>query len=249
MKNYLSYEEVATICKQINDKFMPDEESFINKIDQIFEENSEQTPQSIVEHGFVDLLAHVDSAIKEIESKANISPSCEIGCAFCCYFPIIVSRLEVKLMLEYIDMLPAERKNTVNNHLKRYFKDNKEKVDTACSLNFEENDSFKLEYIKEQLACPFLDKASNSCLVYEVRPLPCRTYLNYSNPKVCEQSYVPKEPFSYEFLQGFYFESLNEIMQEFYYEGIQLEGISYPDDAFEINYLPKLLKEQLLLEK
>jgi Fe-S-cluster containining protein len=246
MRRYLSYKEVTDTCNQINEKHMPDGTSFDHKIDKIFEDHSDQSPQLLLKNGFVDLLSLVDLEIDEIEKKANIKASCEQGCAFCCYFPIIVSGLEVKLMLEYIHTLPNDRKNTIINHLKHYFKDNKEKVDAVCSLDFEANENFKMEYIKEQLACPFLDKASNSCLVYEVRPVPCRTYLNYSDPKVCEQSYMPKEPFSYEFLQGFYFESLNEIMQEFYYEGIQLEEISYPDDAFEVDFLPKLLKNCFL---
>ncbi|MEK4166079.1 MULTISPECIES: YkgJ family cysteine cluster protein [Anoxybacillus] len=58
--------------------------------------------------------------------------------------------------------------------------------------------------MKEQLPCIFLNRETNTCFVYEVRPMPCRTYLNYCSPNVCAESYMPDEPFSYEFLYEFY---------------------------------------------
>ncbi|MGG3999666.1 hypothetical protein [Anoxybacillus kestanbolensis] len=61
-------------------------------------------------------------------------------------------------------------------------------------------------------------------------------YLNYCSPNVCAESYLPDEPFSYEFLYEFYIEALHDFIQTFVYEGEDV-GIDYPDDLFDMDYL------------
>lgn len=244
MDNRLTYEDMLKICETINIHYIPDEQLFYDTIDHILENPENESASEIILETFTALLKLIDSQIKEIETKVNIQPSCFKGCAYCCYFPIITTRLEAKLILQYIQSLPEAQKQDILGHLFNYFESNKEQLEKVCSIDFHEDPQFKFKYISEQVSCPFLDRSSNTCKVYEVRPTPCRTYLNYCHPNVCAQSLMPRETFSYEFLHEFYMTALNEVLQEFLYEDEDL-GITFPDDVFHIDYLPKLLKEEL----
>ncbi|WP_180994283.1 YkgJ family cysteine cluster protein [Bacillus sp. Marseille-P3661] len=241
---YLNHDEITAICNNINAKHIPNEHSFEQKLDELFEFNQLNSSE-FLRHSFKELLKNVDSEIKVIEEKVDISATCQIGCAHCCYFPIITTALETSLIVNEISKLPDEKKANIIEHLRHYFNVNEQKIQNLCSIDFEEHNDFKYQYIAAQLPCPLLDTTTNTCLAYEVRPIPCRTYLNYSHPNVCKDSFMPKEPFSYEFLHGYYMDSLNEILEAVIYEedlDIQLE---YPNDLFRIDYLPLLLREKL----
>ncbi|WP_243293135.1 YkgJ family cysteine cluster protein [Bacillus sp. FJAT-47783] len=185
----------------------------------------------------------MDEEIEKIEQKATIKPSCLKGCAHCCYFPIIVTRGEAKLMVEYINSLPEEQRVNIYKHLDNYFTQYKEQIQGACAIDFRDDRAFKETYIQKQLPCPFLDTKTNLCKAYEVRPIPCRTYLNYCNPTVCAENDVPKEPFSYEFLYSFYMQALNEVLQELVEE--EEFPFDYPNDFITYDYLPNLLSEYM----
>ncbi|WP_420042290.1 YkgJ family cysteine cluster protein [Bacillus cereus] len=45
--------------------------------------------------------------------------------------------------------------------------------------------ALKGEYSKNQVNCPFL--IDNSCSIYAVRPVTCRTYFAYGNPERCKK--------------------------------------------------------------
>jgi uncharacterized protein len=245
LDKHLTYEDMLKICEKINKYYLPDEQPFYEMIDHILENAENKRADEVILETFKTLLKLIDSQIKEIETKVNIRATCLKGCAYCCYFPIITTRLEAKLILQYIQRLPEEQKQDILGHLMNYFETNKERLEKVCSIDFHEDPQFKIKYISEQVSCPFLDQSSNTCKVYDVRPTPCRTYLNYCHPNVCAHSLMPRETFSYEFLHEFYMMALNEIIQEFLYEDENL-GITFPEDVFHIDYLPKLLKEELL---
>lgn len=235
-------------CNEINEKHIPAEDAFLNKIDELFE-HTDLEGYELILHSFKELLKVVDSEINNIEKKVNISPSCEKGCANCCYFPIITTKLEAKLMIGVINSMPHERKSQIVNHLHSYFPEHADTIKKLCSINFEEEADFKLQYISNQLPCPLLNVETNECIAYEIRPLPCRTYLNYCSPVVCKEEFIPKEPFSYEFLRDYYIEALNELVQTILYEDEYDYGIQYPNDLFEIDYLPNLIKSEQIMKK
>lgn len=243
LSHYLSYEDMLKICEKINEKFIPDGESFFEKVEELFNIDDPVTFQHFMVTTLKELLSVVDEEIKKIEQSVNIEPSCYKGCAYCCYFPIIVTKAEAKLMIEYINSLPNDEKQEILEHLNHYFKTYHDKILKACSIHFEDDRSFKESYIRKQLPCPFLDTKTNTCKVYEVRPIPCRTYLNYCHPAVCAENDVPKEPFSYEFLYTFYIQALNEVLQELIEE--EEFHFEYPNDFITYDYLPNLLSEYL----
>lgn len=239
---------MLNICNKINDNYIPTEDAFFDKIDELFE-TDELEGLSFIQHSFKELLKVVDSEINKIEEKVKIAPTCEKGCANCCYFPIIITKLEAKLMITAINSMPDKQRIKIENHLYHYFNKYEEDIKNLCSIKFEEVSDFKHQYISKQLPCPMLNEDTKECMAYEIRPIPCRTYLNYCNPIVCKEDYIPKEPFSYEFLREYYIEALNEIVQTvLYHEGKDF-GIRYPDDLFEVDYLPNLLKNEQFMKK
>lgn len=248
LEKYLSFDAMLKTCSEINEKHIPSEDAFFDKIDQLFEAEILGGYPFIL-HSFKELLKVVDTEIHKIEGKVNISPTCEKGCAHCCYFPIIITKLEAKLMVGVIKSMPTERRIKIENHLENYFNQYSDSINRLCSINFEEVSDFKHQYISNGLPCPMLNTETNECMAYEIRPIPCRTYLNYCNPIVCKENFIPKEPFSYEFLREYYIEALNELVQTVLYEDNQSYGISYPDDLFEVDYLPNLLKNEQFMKK
>lgn len=239
---------MVDICNEINEKHIPTEDAFFNKIDELFE-HTDLEGYELILHSFKELLKVVDSEINNIEKKVKIAPSCEKGCAHCCYFPIITTKLEAKLMIGAINSMPEDRRSQIVNHLHSYFMKHRDAINELCSINFEEVADFKLQYISKGLPCPFLNVDSNECIAYEIRPLPCRTYLNYCNPVVCKEDFIPKEPFSYEFLRDYYIEALHELVQTIIYEDNEDYEIQYPDDLIEVDYLPTLLESEHFMKK
>jgi uncharacterized protein len=239
MEKFLSYEEIQLKCEQLNDKYQIDEEKFYKVVEK-WAERDTTTEEKLVK-SFEELLQVVSDEIGSMEATMEVKPTCRLGCAFCCYFPIIVTGMEVKLMKKAIEQMPAERREQIQTHLEQYFEKYGDKLDEITSLDYEEDADFKKKYISSGTPCPMLNTETNQCMAYEIRPIPCRTYVNYANPSVCEENHMPKEPISYEFLYNEYMGALNEFVQFLYEEG-DTAFIEYPEDVYAYDYLPNWLK-------
>lgn len=239
MNRFLKHKEILNKCETINQKYEIDPEFFDGIIDELLD--SEEPTEDIVLQGFQRLLSEVDHEIERMESFADMTPNCFMGCAFCCYFPIVLSRMEAKMMFRSIEHFEQERKEAIFTHWENYFEQHKEKLTKGLSLDPEAPET-KLEYKKLNLPCPMLDPKTQLCMAYEVRPIPCRTYLNYSNPTVCAEEHMPKEPFSYEFLYTYYFGAINELIQVLYENGEDV-FVDYPSDAWSYDYLPAWISQ------
>jgi uncharacterized protein len=244
VEKFLSYDHMLQVCEELNEKHLPklNDDAFSNTIDEVLN-RIDLDAMDVLQLAYEKLLQTVDSEITKLEDATSITPSCFKGCAHCCYFPIITSQLEGKLLARKILSFPEERKADILAHLKQYFEtyENNE----VFSIDFQNEPDFKKQYISKQVPCPLLDTKTNMCKAYEVRPIPCRTYLNYSNPSVCNDTLIPKETFSYEFFGEFYSNALNEVIQTLLYEGEDLPKLNYPKDIIEYDYLPNLLKREL----
>lgn len=234
MTRFLKHQEILNKCERINQDYEIDPGFFDRIVDDLL--NSELDTEEVILEGFQSLLAEVDNEIERMESYSDMKPNCFKGCAFCCYFPIVVSRMEAKIMFRSIEQFSEERKNAIFRHWENYYKDQSGKLEKAFSMDPEDPQT-KLAYKQLNLPCPMLDPETQLCMAYEVRPIPCRTYLNYSDPQVCAENHMPKEPFSYEFLYTYYFGAINELIQVLYENGEEI-FIDYPMDAWSYDYLP-----------
>ncbi|MGF7125403.1 hypothetical protein J2T56_000090 [Natronobacillus azotifigens] len=63
------------------------------------------------------MLLLVSKEVEKIEGITELTPTCQMGCAFCCYFPIIITEMEAKLIKQVIQNFPEERKVKVTEHL------------------------------------------------------------------------------------------------------------------------------------
>ncbi|SDC31112.1 Putative zinc-or iron-chelating domain-containing protein [Pelagirhabdus alkalitolerans] len=226
--------EVEEKCHQLSQHYEIDDERFFSIIEH-WDESDGSADEKLMK-SFQALLNQVSVEMDKMDQFMNMTPTCQMGCAFCCYFPIIVTELEAKLIIQAIHDMPPARKNKIINNLKQYEHDQKEKLMVARSIDFKEHDAFKAKYRQLDLPCPLLDLETNACLAYEVRPIPCRTYVNYLDPKICENERMPNETVSFDFLYHPYFEAFNTFLQWLYEDGEETT-VDYPTDLFKEDYL------------
>ncbi|WP_138417403.1 YkgJ family cysteine cluster protein [Aquibacillus sediminis] len=239
MDKYLSFEEIQHKCAKLNDVYQIEEAKFYQVVE-MWADRDTSTEQKLVA-SFQELLQVVSDEITAMEQAVDLPSTCRMGCAFCCYFPIIINKMEAKLMKKAIENFPNQRRQTIQRHLNRYYEKYGEQVEQVTALDFEADEDFKYKYKQRLVPCPMLDTETNKCLAYEVRPLPCRTYVNYTDPKVCEENVMPKETISFEFLYNEYMGALNEFVQ-YLYEYEDTAFIEYPNDIYRTDYLAQYAK-------
>ncbi|KGP74414.1 YkgJ family cysteine cluster protein [Pontibacillus yanchengensis] len=238
-QSYLSYEEILQKIELLNAQYEINDEYFSSIVDQLLA--SDKDANEIVMEGFQLMLEQVNREMAKMENFMDVTASCFMGCAFCCYFPIIITGMEAKTMTRIMESWPKDRKDKIVNHLQQYFEKYEKEVEQVTSLD-RDDPKFKQNYIASQVPCPMLDTETNMCMAYEIRPIPCRTYVNYADPQVCADNYMPKETISYEFLYDFYMGALNEIMQELYENGEEA-FVEYPSDVWNYDFLANWLKD------
>lgn len=234
MSLYLSVEDIHNRCNKLSETYEIDESKFYQIVEKWADE--ERTVDEKLIYSFTELLQMVSEEINHMEKSVDLEVTCRLGCAFCCYFPIIINGMEAKIMKKAIEQFPDERKKQIKDHLSAYYEKYDEQIKRLTKLDFHGDEDFKLTYRKSLVPCPLLDTKKNQCMAYEIRPIPCRTYVNYTDPKVCEENLMPKETVSFEFLYEQYMGALNEFLQFLYEEG-DTAFINYPDDAYQTDYL------------
>ena len=96
-----------------------------------------------------------------MSQDGSVTPQCKKGCAYCCHLNVDVIKPEIKLIWDRIIKYLSPQKLTA---IKKQARLN---YDTKHKLNFEER-------LNTRLPCPFLNKKTNACSIYEDRPLACR---------------------------------------------------------------------------
>ncbi|BAC14215.1 hypothetical protein [Oceanobacillus iheyensis HTE831] len=243
MENGLNYEQVRKKCEEISNTYQINEELFYDVIEDWDE--VEKPIDDKLQGVFQNLLKLVSNEITEMEAEVSLQATCQMGCAFCCYFPIIITKLEAKLLQMSINNFDFEQREKLFNHIEQYFSKYKHILEQVPDNWVEEMSEVKLAYKKLQLPCVLLDTEKNQCMAYEVRPIPCRTYMSYSDPLLCKQNLLPKETVSFEFLYEPYISALNEFLQWAYEDGSTGE-ITYPNDLYETDYLHNWMKKSLI---
>lgn len=239
MNLYLPVEEIIDRCRKLGETYEIDEEKFYQIVEKWADK--EVSIDDKIVNSYKELLQMVSDEMREMESAVDLTATCRMGCAFCCYFPIIINGMEAKIIKKAVEQFPQERRNQIKDHLKAYYERYSDQIEQITNIDFHNDQDFKLAYRKQFLPCPLLDTKRNQCMAYEIRPIPCRTYVNYTDPTVCEENLMPSETVSFEFLYEQYMGALNEFMQFLYEEG-DTAFIDYPDDAYQTDYLVNWLR-------
>ncbi|MGP4041237.1 YkgJ family cysteine cluster protein [Gracilibacillus sp. D59] len=239
MTGYLTHEEIIKKCKELNEKYQINEDAFYHIVEQLIDSNL-STDQKLVK-SFRLLLEAVSKEINQMENAVEMEPTCRMGCAFCCYFPIVINQMEAKLIKQSISQMPKERKEQLELHFDNYYRMYQDKVDRFADLDVTDQDK-KYNYKQSLLPCVMLDTETNQCLAYEIRPLPCRTYVNYTDPAVCADNVMPEETISYEFLYQEYMGAINELLM-YLYEQEDTGIVEYPNDLYQEDLLINWMKD------
>ncbi len=235
----LTYQEVMKKCEQLNEKYQIDEAKFYSVVENLA--NTDLSTDQKLVASYQQLLQVVSDEIKQMEELVDLKATCQMGCAFCCYFPIVITEMEAKMMKMSIENLPEERRLKLQQHFDQYYLTYQKELREISEMD-EVNDEYKYHYKKKMLPCVMLDTEKNMCLAYEIRPVPCRTYVNYVTPKVCEDNTMPKETISYEFLYQEYMGALNDFLK-YLYEEEDTGKVNYPDDVYREDLLINWMKD------
>jgi Fe-S-cluster containining protein len=122
-------------------------------------------------------------------AEAGGSPiTCKAGCGACCRQPVPVSEPEARRLAEMVATMPEPRRSQVRARfeaastalraagvLDAYQAQHQARQPVTAGM--------ALRYFHLRVACPFLE--NENCSIYPERPLICREYLVFSDPKVC----------------------------------------------------------------
>lgn len=108
-----------------------------------------------------ELYKVADLGIIQDFKKFNTKVACKKSCSFCCSIPVEVTQSEVDYILHHVK----------NNGISINFK-NRVKKNPANS---------KFE------TCVFLDNETNTCKIYEARPISCRKHFVITSSEHCKE--------------------------------------------------------------
>jgi Fe-S-cluster containining protein len=108
--------------------------------------------------------------------------SCRAGCGHCCHLLVLTSRLEFKMISEYMsshynDKDLLEFKERIHKYKNIY-------TSIVLSSDGTFSEQSTRSYLSSKVPCAFLDN-NRRCMVYEARPFICRKYLVFNSPEVC----------------------------------------------------------------
>ncbi len=153
--------------------------------------------------GFVPITAIVPVArrlgeeaakLEELRAReAGRSVSCRMGCAACCRMLVPLSPPEAFALRDYVEQLPAERRDTLLRRVEEArgrLRENglwdrlQSVAEATVPVPDEELDPLNRAYYALRLPCPFLE--DELCSIYEARPAACRELLVTSPAPLCD---------------------------------------------------------------
>ncbi|MEI4771427.1 YkgJ family cysteine cluster protein [Psychrobacillus sp. FJAT-51614] len=162
----MAYRLGTSLIKKINEREQSD--------DNVVRMHYEQLP--ILERYF-DLL----------HKGTKTQPSCKSNCSGCCKYPIWTSAVESMYISNWIRTnMDQDTLEQIHENFDTWYEEIGEWAE-----GYKYGDKIKHdEYTRKNIKCPFL--INNSCSIYDARPIVCRTYFSYGNPKNCERELFPK---------------------------------------------------------
>jgi Fe-S-cluster containining protein len=120
-------------------------------------------------------LAHSvnDQLQREGDPLRRYLPVCAAGCGWCCHTDVLVSPPELLAIARHLRATLGEAELVAL----------KTRLGELAARTKEMTEE---EWKREKIACPFLDGATSSCSIYDVRPGPCRAYNSVKLEKCLE---------------------------------------------------------------
>lgn len=115
------------------------------------------------------LLAEVDKGLQEAVRRAGASLRCGRGCFSCCLGPFPISQLDALRLRDGLNALEETDPQEAARILARA-------EECVQRLPAQPAGDWLFGREWQMLPCPALDLDSGACLLYEFRPLACRTY-------------------------------------------------------------------------
>lgn len=126
-----------------------------------------------------EFMAEIDRLIAMAMAGSTVKPCCRAGCSSCCSEPLYSSEVEVDHMLEG---LTDDQRKRVEDRTKEWVTKAEAFFATSKLRPDGLHDAF--EYRDAKIECPFLE--NHLCMVYERRPMGCRTFFAIGNPDHCK---------------------------------------------------------------
>jgi len=121
-------------------------------------------------------------------AKAGAPVSCREGCGACCRQPVPIAAAEARMLAEWIDEQPEERKAVLRERFRRAAARLEEsgmaqEIRDCAQVSRDARHALGLRYFALGIACPFLE--DERCTIHPIRPLRCREYLVVSPAERC----------------------------------------------------------------
>lgn len=111
----------------------------------------------------MELLNQVDNAVAAVATKYPQEFRCRKGCSDCCHAAFDISLAEAVLIAEHFRLLGRKTRREILKKAKRAQKRWNEAMSAREDLSL------------TRISCPLLSP-DDQCLLYDVRPVNCRTY-------------------------------------------------------------------------
>jgi len=146
--------------------------------------------------GWQEALTLADRYREEITQHAGRTVACTKGCASCCFHWVEdVNSFEAEAIAAWLvryapEKIPSiidrcTRDAAALSHLNALVEAKLALLDSAQNEAIDPTDLLLASFHRLRRPCPLLDGTTRSCLVYPLRPLTCRMYVNFSDPARC----------------------------------------------------------------
>ena len=149
---------------------------------------------------FNDVLQLFERYQKLVLDHSKITCTCDKGCCSCCFHWVEdVNSFEAEIIAHYIrenmpDKIPQIKNSCIEDQaeLERLYALVQEKLTQEQDETIDEIDLLLSVFYQARRLCP-LCGSDGLCMIYPVRPLTCRIYMSFSDPGLCDPSYINDE--------------------------------------------------------
>lgn len=151
---------------------------------------------------FKDILELFEQYQKLVLEHSKIICTCNKRCCSCCFHWVEdVNSFEAEIIAHYIRVnMPDKIPHIINSciedqaELERLYALVQERLaqEQDESETIDEIDLLLSVFYQSRRLCPLCD-SDGLCMIYPVRPLTCRVYMSFSDPGLCDPSYINDE--------------------------------------------------------